>query len=335
MRRLRWQQVKTTTIAGGSVGVLAKALSIGLFGAAAAVGALALPAATVPAAASTASSSAVLADSPSGFAYGTDSWPFPITGSAPYSEPVLGGSYGGYIGMAGNWARWGGCKTGNQLAWAPTNANQANENYVKYHVGVGVGVYWYMGGPGVDPHWNGTTTEAYNWGARQAAQTLAGIKGRYIPYPVIWADIETPEIAPAPDNGWNDVYTSMCSGKVKQAGIPAAVDRAEFNGYAAYITAHSKFKVGVYSSAPVWTSIFGTGSYASIPNTYEWTYLPATRSLSAAPTGWCLRGSSTCAQFFGGQTSSSKYALMWQWSGGGGYTNGHGDFDQIDVARLK
>ena len=80
---------------------------------------------------------------------------------------------------------------------------------------------------------------------------------------------------------------------------------------------------------------FGTGANACIPNTYEWTYLPATRSLSAAPTGWCLHGTSTCAQFFGGMTSSSKYALMWQWSGGGGVTNGVGDFDQIDVARLK
>jgi hypothetical protein len=28
-------------------------------------------------------------------------------------------------------------------------------------------------------------------------------------------------------------------------------------------------------------------------------------------------------------------ASSWQWSGGGGYTNGYGDFDQIDVARLK
>jgi hypothetical protein len=55
-----------------------------------------------------------------------------------------------------------------------------------------------------------------------------------------------------------------------------------------------------------------------------------------APTGWCLHGSSTCAQFFGGQSSSSKYALMWQWSGGGGITNGYGfDFDQIDTARMK
>ena len=304
---------------------LTKLVGTGVVAVAAAVGLLAVPA-----------SAATAATPGSGFAYGTDSWPMSVTGSGPYNEPVLGGSYSGYMGMAGNWARWGGCKTGNMLAWAPANANQANANYAKYHVGVGVGVYWYMGGPGVDPHWNGTTTEASNWGARQAAQTLASIKGRYIPYPVIWADIEQPGIAPAPDNGWNSVYTSMCSGHVKQSYIPAAVDRAEFNGYAAYISAHSTFKVGVYSAASIWNSIFGAGSsYGSIPNTYEWTYLPATRSVSAAPSGWTLRGSTATAQFFGGQTSASKYALMWQWSGGGGYTNGYGDFDQIDVARMK
>jgi hypothetical protein len=307
-----------------------KTLGAGLLAAAAAVSALTLPAATAGA-----SPVAAPAASNTGFISGTDSWPISIGGSAPFNEPVTGGSYGGYMGMAGNWARWGGCKTGNFLAWAPANANQANENYVNNHTGVGVGVYWYMGGPGVDPHWNGTTAEASNWGARQAAQALAGIKGRFIPYPVIWADIETPEIAPAPDNGWNNVYTSMCSGHVKQSSVPAAVDRAVFNGFAAYITAHSTFKVGVYSSAPTWSSIFGTGSYASIPNTYEWTYLPETSNLAAKPSGWCLHGSSTCAQFFGGQSSSSKYALMWQWSGGGGVTNGHGDFDQIDVARMN
>ena len=114
-----------------------------------------------------------------------------------------------------------------------------------------------MGGPGVDPHWNGTTTEAYNWGARQAAETLVDIKGRYIPYPVIWADIELPGIAPAPDNGWNSVYTSICSGHVRQAYVPAAVDRAEFNGFAAYITSHSRYKVGVYSAARDWRTITG------------------------------------------------------------------------------
>lgn len=297
-----------------------KALGIGLATAAATVG-FALPAAAVTPG--------------NGFVYGTDSWPMNVGGSGPYKMPVIGSNYDGYIGMAGNWARTEGCKTGNMLAWSQTNANQANVNYSKYHVGVGTGVYWYMGGPGVDPHYNGGTLEAYRWGETQADWALNAIKGKTVPYQVMWADIETPEIAPALDNGWNSVYTSPCSGVVKQAYVPASVDRSEFNGFAAYITSHSKFKVGVYSSAPVWTSIFAASTYASIPNTYEWTYLPATRSVTQSPTGWCLKGGKTCAQFFGGQTSGSKYALAWQWSGGGGYTNGYGDFDQIDMARLK
>ena len=94
----------------------------------------------------------------------------------------------------------------------------------------------------------------------------------------------------------------------------------------------------MYSAPAVWTSIFTTGTASLIPNTYEWTYEPETAKVSAAaaPWGWCLaRGTSSCAAFFGGQTRSSKYALMWQWSGGGGVRNGYGDFDQIDVARMK
>jgi hypothetical protein len=62
--------------------------------------------------------------------------------------------------------------------------------------------------------------------------------------------------------------------------------------------------------------------------------MAGTRSLSHPPYGWHLAGlPGVSAQFFGGQTSRSKYALMWQWSGGGGLYNGYGDFDQIDVAR--
>ncbi|MGH3277950.1 MAG: hypothetical protein ACRDNW_02290 [Trebonia sp.] len=311
-----------------------KILGIGLLATTAAIGSL-----TVPAAASTTGTAvtarAAGASAGTGFGYGTDSWPIRNTSSAPYQEPVIGGNYGGYMWMTGNWARTEGCKTGNFLAWAPASAYQANTNYAKYHLGVGVGAYWYMGGPGVDPHWNGTTTEAYRWGEQQAAWTLATMKGRYVPYPVIWADIELPGIAPAPDNGWNSVYTSPCSGRVRQSYVPANVDRADFNGYAAYITTHSTYKVGVYSSPQIWPRIFGTGVDSKIPNTYEWTYTAETPRLSPAPAGWCLRGIYTCAEFFGGQTSSSKYALMWQWSGGGGVSNGYGDFDQIDIARMK
>ena len=283
---------------------------------------------------SSAAEQAPAGDAPPGFWWGTDSWPVTVSGHAPYSMPRLGGAYGGYIGMTGNWAYWLGCRGQEHfIAFSAANAAQAHTDFVTYHRGIGVGAYWFMGGPGVDPHYNGTQAEASAWGARQAARALADIANGPIDYPVVWADIELPGIGPAPDNGWNSVYTSPCSGVVRTRGVPAAVDRADFNGFASYVAAHSKYKVGVYSSAGVWRSIFGTGSAASIPNTYEWTYEPETTNFGNAPTGWCLK-SGGCAQFFGGQTSSSRYALMWQWSGGGGVSNGVGDFDQIDGARL-
>ena len=95
----------------------------------------------------------------------------------------------------------------------------------------------------------------------------------------------------------------------------------------------------VPSVSSVAASIFGTGTDSLILNTYEWAYEPETTNYSGAyPYGWCLgHGAGPCAQFFGGQTSASPHALMWQWSGGGGVTNGiggfNGDLDQIDGAR--
>jgi hypothetical protein len=77
----------------------------------------------------------------------------------------------------------------------------------------------------------------------------------------------------------------------------------------------------------------GLLALASAPgpgSTGTWAALASTRTVHGR-----LPGTSTCARFFGGMTSASKYALMWQWSGGGGITNGVGDFDQIDLARMK
>jgi hypothetical protein len=266
-----------------------------------------------------------------GFWEGTDSWPITISGSAPYREPAIGGNYGGYIGMTGNWAYRLGCH--GRIAWSATNSAQANTNFTTYHLGIGTGVYWFMGGPGVDPHYNGTAAEATAWGVQQAEWTLSDIAKLNVTYPVVFEDVELPGIAPAPDNGWNSVYTSPCSGQVRSRGIPTGVDRAEFNGFANYVTSRSSYKVGVYSAPSIWRSIFGTGSDSLIPNTYEWTYIGDTSSLSRVPNGWCLSGTTTCAAFFGGQTSGSRYALMWQWSGGGGTRNGYGDFDQINASR--
>ena len=73
-----------------------------------------------------ASGAAPAADSPAGFYYGTDSWPIAINSKAPYREPNIPGNpvYGGYIGMAGNWARWSGC--GGNIAWSSANSAAAS-----------------------------------------------------------------------------------------------------------------------------------------------------------------------------------------------------------------
>jgi hypothetical protein len=168
---------------------------------------------------------------------------------------------------------------------------------------------------------------------------LSGTRGlpaeQRITYPVAWMDIELPKIAPAPDNGWTSVYTSPCSGAVRRHGITPSVNRAEVDGFSGYLRAHSSFLAGVYSSPGNWQTIFGTGAASVISGIYEWTYRPETPTLRQAPAGWCLRVSgSRCAQFFGGVNSASRYALMWQFSGGGGVLNGHGDFDQIDHNRM-
>jgi hypothetical protein len=275
------------------------------------------------------------ADATTGFVGGTDSNYIAIPGPAPYKMPAIGGSYGGYIGMVGNWANWRGCH--GAVVYSKSDSNAARTNLATYHTGIGVGTYWFMGGPGVDPHFNGRDAEAADWGADQAKAALADLNklSPHANYPVLFMDVELPGNAPAytpaPDNGWNAVYTSSCSGKVKTHGINPQVDRAEFNGFASYLTEHSSYKAGVYSAPSIWNSIFG--KYGGLSNTYEWTYNGDTSSLSHLPDGWCLAGTRTCAQFFGGMTDTSKYALMWQWSGGGGTYNGYGDFDQIDTGR--
>jgi hypothetical protein len=294
----------------------------------------------IPQALAGASSPAVTAssgDSPTGFWYGSDSSYIATPGPAPYKEPGIGGTYGGYIGMIGNWANWKGCH--GVVVWSKSDADSATTNFSKYHDGIGVGAYWFMAGPGVDPHYNGTTKEATAWGQAQAAAALKDLAkaSPKVTYPVLILDVElpgdAPSYTPAPDNGWNAVYTSPCSGKVKANYVAPQVDRADFNGFADYVTSHSSYKAGVYSAPSIWADIFGTGSPASLSNTYEWTYNADTSSLKHKPDGWCLAKTKTCAKFFGGITSSSKYALMWQWTGGGGTYNGYGDLDQIDKSR--
>ena len=111
---------------------------------------------------------------PGGFWFGTDSSDVATPGPAPFQEPAIGSTYGGYIGMTGNWADWQNCGGGD--VWSATDSAHARTNFVTYHAGIGVAGYWFMAGPGVDPRYNGTAQEASAWGAAQAAQVLADLQ---------------------------------------------------------------------------------------------------------------------------------------------------------------
>ena len=180
--------------------------------------------------------------------------------------------------MAGSWSYWLGCH-GGFLAWSSANSAQADTNYTKYGQGIGTAVYWFMGGPGVDPGYNGTAAEAAAWGARQAARTLANMAKEHVTYPVVFMDIELPGVAPAFDNGWEDVYTSPCSGQVKQRGMPVALDRADFNGFWSYIGTHSGYKAGVYSARP-------SGRRSSAPAAPPRSRTPTSGPTSRRPRAW-------------------------------------------------
>lgn len=273
--------------------------------------------------------------SPARFLTATDSATVPVGRSGPYVAPVVGGAYGGYLGMVGDWARWQGCAPYG-LAWSASDAGAARAEWSSYHRGVGVGGYWFMAGPGVDPRYDGTAAEAYRWGQEQAVQALAAARARRVQVKVLFMDVELPGSSafdPVPDNGWKAVYRSACGGHPRGMAVVASVDRATVDGFATWVRHRSSFVPGVYSSPEAWSKIFGTGAAAMLRGVPEWTYGGGTSDISQAPVGWCLpRGD--CARWFGGVTAASLDAVAWQWSGGGGTRNGIGDFDVIAGSRL-
>jgi hypothetical protein len=87
------------------------------------------PASATAGTASRAVAAAPAGDGPPGFWWGTDSFPVTVPGRAPYQMPFLGGAYGGYIAMTGNWAYWQGCR-GGFIAVSPADDAQAHTDYV-------------------------------------------------------------------------------------------------------------------------------------------------------------------------------------------------------------
>jgi hypothetical protein len=162
--------------------------------------------------------------------------------------------------------------------------------------------------PAADPGRTDTTKTAPAAGAgRAATATATAAQARPArPAPIgFWSGTDS---WPVPVRG---------SGPYREPGTGAA-----YGGY-----------VGMAGSWSYWLGCQGRFLAWSSANSAQANTEPETANLSDAPHGRCLK-SGGCADFFGGVTRSSGYALMWQWSGGGGgVRNGFGDFDQIDASR--
>lgn len=288
-------------------------------------------------------------DGPPGYRYGTDTSCPSVTGGPPYrntftpspcpsnTQVNLGGTYGGYLGQYGGWYSIQHCHGG---AVNSTDVNAANTNYTTYNAGFGTGEYFFLGGPGRDPSFNPnsyTTSDATAWGDEQGNlaasiwEQTGSILSAYI-----FGDMEL-------YNGFNNWY-SGCSDSIISSTDCCTIqdDQAVINGFLAAIRAASPrgyLRPGIYGSGPYWAATFGCincspGSPGYIPNVPEWTYgsTPTPNPpLYPQPYGWTA-GQNT-AQFFGGQSTSSPYAVMWQWTSGS-FSGGLGDYDQINESRM-
>ena len=241
---------------------------------------------------------AAASDSPAGFYYGSDSSnPLitstgPIYGNtfrdsiSPYHTTSLGGAYGGYLPELAQWQGLTGCAqpalSQNTADGGPANANASDG------AGVGEVAVYMLGGPGADPNYNGTTSEAVAWGEDQgnAAVTAArnSTLGGGVHSSVIFGDME-------PGHGWNSVQNG-CG--FTSATIQPSVDAATINGFDAAVAA-AGFNPGIYSSFAFWNeTTFGcdyscsSGSGHLASNIYEWTYQTqtATPSSTTEPSGF-------------------------------------------------
>ena len=255
--------------------------------------------------------SAQAGDSPAGFNFGTDSSYVSVLGPAPYRNPVMGGNYGGYVGMVGNWARVEGCTTGNFLDFSYSNRDQANTDYNTYHIGIGTAAYWYMGGPGVDPNWNGSTAEAANWGAQQARACSRPSSSCASRIPCCGRTSKSRASRPPLTTAGPACTPHHAAGRSSRSRPDGSWTARSSTGSPPTSPRTRSSRSASTPRPAIWQSIFGTGSASLIPNTYEWTYWPETSNLNAYPYAWRLsQGKSTSyAQFFGGQTYSSPFAL--------------------------
>lgn len=145
-------------------------------------------------------------DGPSGFYWGTDSnGPVPnssaspcASSSAPWLEPNVSrsgcGHFGGYVGEIGGYWDVNNCIGSD--AFSTSAANRANTNLYSYGYGIGAQSYFFAAGPGMDPNYDGTTSEAHDWGVKQAKIAVAEAADYSMVREILVIDVEDGTAAP-------------------------------------------------------------------------------------------------------------------------------------------
>jgi len=237
--------------------------------------------------------------------------------------------FGGYVAEDWTFTDQLGCTSGRAINSTDVfDANWNNQYLDGTAYPTGTALYYFMGGPGADPSYNASNpsaSEAYNWGVNQGYDVwwIWDHYGPTVKDPVVFMDIENP--GNGTYEGWDEEVNS-CGYRTGTTPIPSSIDRQTFNGFWNEIYNNTGFWPGVYSSPSYWNYTFGTGSYGSIPNTYQWTSESDSGSPTPGPYGWCQSGYG-CASWFGGVSGS--YQAAWQFA-----VASSGDWDQFDSSNL-
>lgn len=237
--------------------------------------------------------------------------------------------------------------------------DQASQNLAINNIGVGAGVYWFLGGPNEGQTIFNESPSAF--GASQASQLMrdfnlanAQVNNELLNdlisgtggFPFVMADIEAYQNL---QGGW------YVNGTTQQTEANVAVWTSFVNTLQSW-----GVNVGVYSDYNIWSTVMGNSQNPTV----EWTSAySGSQTVSTSSSGSAtVSGVQPCpgnesyvglppsvfqggptglgARFYGWVPASSDNALIWQFSinnHGGSATigGGYGDFDQIDLSHLQ
>ncbi|MCI0184783.1 hypothetical protein [Sulfoacidibacillus ferrooxidans] len=184
--------------------------------------------------------------------YGSDS----NTGEAFYNSSTARAPLDFYIGELGFGTSSNQSACGGEAAFN----TQAAETVAQKGNPVPVWGYWFLMGPKADPNYNGTTTQAYDWGVAQGKAAAKSWESNLNVYGyTIFADVETyvPSGCTAPTNmGWLTAQTST----------DYSLNQEVWKGYCVGVSAVStEFIAGVYCSPGNWSTLMNNMSLTNVP----------------------------------------------------------------------